>query len=130
MSNSYAMGTVIAYWPGQGNNVNGVTVQSGSTLGTSWVTVQGTNSPLMTGAKLTLNGVDAIDDLATLSLIGGGSVTLPLSNQVETVGACFVNGTALSPGEYGFNDYPNNILGDGFIRIESPALDALLLIVR
>jgi len=129
-NNTYSTGTIIAYWDTWGNEERGVTVEADSSLGTGPVTVQGTNAPALIGARLTLLGNEAIDDSATLDLIGGGQLVLPGTGQVETVGALFVNGIDAGLGMFGDAEYPDNIVGPGRIRVAFPQLDALILIVR
>jgi hypothetical protein len=120
--NTYSNGTVIAFWPTQGNTVNGVTVSSGSQLGTSWVTVED-------GARLTLNSLDSIHDDVRLSIEGVAKVILPNSNHVETVQSMWVGGVDVGFGTFDASDLPNNIEGPGKIRVYEQ-LDALMLILR
>jgi hypothetical protein len=129
-SNTYSTGTVIDFFGSEGNNENGVTVEGGSKLGTGDVTVKGTNSPALDGARLTLNSADAIDDEATLSLWDGGKVIVPGPDQVEFVGAFVVNGDNKGFGFWSSLDFPDNIEGPGMIAVPFPNLDALLLILR
>jgi hypothetical protein len=129
-SNTYSSGTVIDFFGSQGNDENGVTVQSGSKLGTGDVTVKGTNSPALAGARLTLNSFDAIDDSAALHLRDGGKVNVPASNQVEIVGAFVVDGDDKGFGTWGALDFPDNISGPGKIWVPYPQFDALMLILR
>jgi hypothetical protein len=122
LNNTYAAGTVVAYWPTRGNDSGGVTVRSGSRLGRGPVTVQGTHTPATTGARLTLRGRDAIANTAHLTLIGGGTVVLPNGGQVETVGRLVIDGQDPGQGLFGSADYPDNIEGLGKIRVRYPGL--------
>ena len=82
------------------------------------------------GARLTLSGDDAIADNAVLQLVGGGTVVLPASNQVETVGALLIGGLNAGTGFFDNGEFPDNIEGFGQIFVRPPPLDGLLLILR
>jgi hypothetical protein len=129
-SNTYSHGTVIAYWETEGNDERGVTVEPGSSLGTGWVTVEGTNAPTRTGAVLTLNAEEAIDDKAVLSLYGGGKIVLNVTGEDEEVDALFVDGADAGWGFFDSSDYPWNISGAGRLFVPPPWAESTLLIVR